>query len=341
MIHEIGSEFWKENTILTSNIDASNTMRSLLSGRTALDYIIRDTITERKIDTALLPSYCCESMIEPFIRNGINVIFYQINSDEIEFPILEYDAVLLLDYFGYETAITEEIVQKAHSAGKIVIYDSTHKLNGNPEVEAYSDYSIISYRKWFYCNYARAIKHTEAFTIPQPEKVNQRYIDMRECAAVLKANYINSGSVALKQKFLQLYSSAKDILDRDYTGYAGQPVKTDICKIITTRRQNALYLINELSDVPEVRLWRNFLQSNDTPLFVPILVAPVVRDNLKRYLIEHSIYCPAHWPISNLHKIDTVTKQFYDSELSLICDQRYGIDDMQKEIELVKSFLAR
>ena len=61
---EIGSEFWKYNKKYISENE-----ELFLSGRTALDAIIKDILSEYRIESALLPSYCCHTMIEPFIRN--------------------------------------------------------------------------------------------------------------------------------------------------------------------------------------------------------------------------------------------------------------------------------
>ena len=66
MINEIGSEFWKENKKYLNENE-----RLFLSGRTALDAIIKDSKKEHIIKSALLPSYCCHTMIEPFLRNDI------------------------------------------------------------------------------------------------------------------------------------------------------------------------------------------------------------------------------------------------------------------------------
>ena len=72
----------------------------------------------------------------------------------------------------------------------------------------------------------------------------------------------------------------------------------------------------------------------DVPLFVPVLVKDSLRDPLRRFLIGNQIYCPVHWP-------DAGTgggKELYAGELSLLCDQRYGQEDMQRQINTIKEF---
>ena len=71
---EIGSEFW----------EAADTGKKkyLISGRAALEYIIRDILEEHSVDSVLMPSYCCYTMLEPFVRHGIKIRFYDIFYDE-------------------------------------------------------------------------------------------------------------------------------------------------------------------------------------------------------------------------------------------------------------------
>ena len=105
MRQEIGSHFWAAETgdrPFEPLADAA----LVLSGRTALDYIIRDIRTKREVRRACLPSYCCASMIEPFIRNGVEVAFYDVVYEDCR---LRYDLGdvpsceigLVMQYFGF------------------------------------------------------------------------------------------------------------------------------------------------------------------------------------------------------------------------------------------------
>ena len=71
-------------------------------------------------------------------------------------------------------------------------------------------------------------------------------------------------------------------------------------------------------------------------MFVPIIVEN--RDKLRKYLIDKKIYCPVHWPLSNYHKIKVNDQEIYQNELSLICDQRYNLDDMKYIVDVIKEF---
>lgn len=335
-MREIGSEFWT----LCRSVYTKNTTSEvyLLSGRTALHFIIEDIVKTRMPRKVLLPSYCCESIILPFVQTGIDIQFYQVNFDGIDYPYdNDADVVFLIDYFGYEILKNGEIARAERQAGKVILYDATHKINGNPQVQAYADYSFCSYRKWFYCNYAKAIKHTGDFCQDNRLISNERYIAIRDEAAFEKEKYF-AGLTGGKEGFLAMFSTAEQMLDEDYIGYAGIAVDFDLREISKKRRENAAYLISELKNFSQIKLWRDNIMSDDVPLFVPIMVSPLLRNDLRSALIKENIYCPIHWAKSPLHG---KCNDLYDTELSLICDQRYDIKDMERMFRVIKDYFNR
>lgn len=333
---EIGSEFWSQYE--ATNRQHKKNEAILLSGRTALKFIIDDIYHRKKVHKVLMPSYCCDSMIVPFIQSDIKVSFYPVHQDAIEIPE-EHDAdiVFLIDYFGYCLKQNSFVASREKQKGRIIIYDSTHKLDGNPMVETYADYSFCSYRKWFFCNYANAIRHNGVFENACKPKSNEAYVRLRNDAAYEKSKYI-TGIIGNKEEFLAKFRTAEELLDTDYIGYLGTPVNFDMQEIISRRRENADFLLTALNDIPQLKPWRSELQPEDTPLFVPILLDPKIRDELRRYLISKQIYCPIHWPRTSHQTMDN---ELYDTALSLICDQRYDMTDMARMVDVIKDFFNK
>jgi hypothetical protein len=70
------------------------------------------------------------------------------------------------------------------------------------------------------------------------------------------------------------------------------------------------------------------------PLGFPIRVRN--RDQIRQALFEHDIYPPVHWPIQGI-----VPAEFRDSHrlsaeiMTLLCDQRYSRQDMDRMAQLV------
>ena len=103
MRKEIGSEFWNVPVNLKANTLLPEYARLFISGRVALRYIIKDIMLKKKVQTIGLPSWCCDSIITPFIDEGLEVQFYPV---VLENGVLKQrpnditvDVLLVMDYF--------------------------------------------------------------------------------------------------------------------------------------------------------------------------------------------------------------------------------------------------
>ncbi|HAL31078.1 MAG TPA: hypothetical protein DCP20_10280, partial [Coriobacteriia bacterium] len=72
------------------------------------------------------------------------------------------------------------------------------------------------------------------------------------------------------------------------------------------------------------------------PHFLPIKVEN--RDEIRSRLREHGIYCPVHWP---QHTASSALNDLWASELSLVIDQRYGLEDMERLSTALKRCISR
>lgn len=317
-----------------------------VSGRTALDAIIADAQLEREIRTARLPSYCCHTMIEPFIKRGIDVSFYPVTVGDGALNIradAEGDITLMLDYFGFAGFAPECATAPDSAAGNTLIWDCTQTLLCKDAGAHCCDYMFASFRKWGAVSGAAvAIKRNGAFA-QAPAKRHGDYIALRERAYELKRDYI-CGRTDDKTEYLDLFKRAESLLERDYTGYAADADALECASGLIAardiRRQNASALMEGIAKSSLVTPIYSEIKDCDAPLFVPIIVKNGLRDRLRQYLTDNGVYCPCHWPLSPLHSVSPDERALYDGELSLICDQRYTQSDMQREAELIMEFNA-
>ena len=330
---EIGSEFFNVDTCDKENNLFNENTKWFISGRAALDFIIKDIKQKNnKAKTALLPSWCCESMIEPFINNGIKVKFYPIVIEKGELAKKikgKADILLSMNYFGYEN--------DSIKFDGIVIDDLTHCIFNSKKLSG--DYSFGSLRKWTGIVTGGFAYSKKPFAIENRESVNNEYVSLKKDAMDKKSLYINGES--FKKDYFELYSNAENILDKDYESTGCEEdiynaTHLDVDRIKRVRQENAKTL---LKCVKNIAIFKT-IKKNDCPLFVPIIVPNGRRDELKKYLIDKKIYCPTHWPISNYHKINKTEQYIYDNELSLVCDQRYSVDDMNKICDCINSFFG-
>lgn len=336
---EIGGEFWdipvkEENT---KTLFPGRT-QWYLSGRCALDAIVADIEKNALLRSAGLPSWCCESMILPFLKKGIKVFFYPVRREQSGGIVCDIsqlpncDAVLVMDYFGYRGNY-EHVDFKG-----TVIRDMTHSIFNGKYSDA--DYYFGSLRKWAGFRTGGFAWKNDGKRLPVFKKTENavRYTELRRTAMEEKGKYID-GRIEGKA-YLNIFSEAEEILDGDVCGSVPESGmifarRLDIDQIKGSRRKNAETLLKKLDRYALFPA----IGEQDCPMFVPICLPQPLRDGLREYLKGLDIYCPIHWPLSNAHRLSGDEGNIYDTELSLVCDQRYAEDDMLRERDAVMKYL--
>ena len=328
-VREIGSEFWDVPTAKIKNSVFGADLSWYLSGRSALSAIIEDIARAKKIRRVLLPSWCCESMIAPFVDVGADIMFYGVLLSDCKIAIdypqnTEADVVVVMDYFGYSI---DAFIPNYDS---VIIRDITHSVFSREYNDA--DYYFGSLRKWagFYTG---GFARKQNGNLPKATVADERYISLRKRAMSMKKEYIECRSDV--KDYLDVFSQAESLLDKTHYVFAADAddVKRaeyfDVDYIKRKRRDNAQALLSRLG---ELSLFA--LNDGDCPLFVPIALSN--RDEVRAELISHSVYCPCHWGLSELHALSRAEKRIYECELSLVCDHRYGINDMNRICDIVE-----
>lgn len=335
---EIGSEFaWSEHTGAQTTaawMRLGEDRCLVFSGRTAIEHVLDDARIKGR---ALLPSYCCGSMLQPFLDRGISVDFYPVffgDGLELRCQVPE-DCKLLFycNYFGFHTPFfSRETLERIRRNGGVIVEDITHSLLSENVMHTESDYAVASLRKWFpVLSGGLSVKtrgrfHRSPCLDPEPEFVRLRMRAMRE-----KRAYVDAGYCGDKQSFLRQYAEANRWLaehysDRRIDADSGARLRTmDYRAVREQRIRNGNALYSALQDQNAVRfLFRQ--EQMDCPLFVPVILDRSVRDRIRDMLVAESVYCPIHWPIPDA----SCASNLYVMELSLVCDQRYQEADMQR-----------
>ena len=116
---EIGSEFWKYDGELNDNNskfwNIGKDTKFTLSGRTSIDFVLREIIENKLVSKVYFPSYCCSSMIEPFEQLGIEVEFYDVYYNEgLKYNIeldTDCDIFFAMNYFGYSSTNMDKYIK--------------------------------------------------------------------------------------------------------------------------------------------------------------------------------------------------------------------------------------
>lgn len=346
---EIGSYFWLEETAKT---DPSGKITWLpekvrdaaftFSGRASIELALRDVLSRRNVRKVYAPSYCCISMVQPFLDHGLELRYYDVTFEDgafrydIDFDH-DCDIVLIMNYFGFAVEKTHEVIEKLHTGGAVIIEDITHSLLSRPAYSTGSDYLVASLRKWFAVPAGGWLGKMNGPLGVRPYLSGNHAVDEKLRGMREKALYI-AGKGGGKEKYLLHNGNfERDLADADRMlmiddTSRGLLCGTDVERIRRRRRQNAETLLRGLKEldgpavaVPEGR------SENDTPLFVPIFMERADRDALRRLLTADDIYCPVHWP-----ELPGAPGGIRENELSLICDQRYSGEDMEAILRVIR-----
>ena len=333
---EFGSEFWleKELSLLPQHRDGCY----VLSGRTAIDLIIQNIIKTRPVRNAYLPAWCCDSMVEPFLSRGIQVELYDMNFEGTLHYYVDTkkktDIFYVSNYFGYENTIDYKIIHQFKQNGAIIIYDRTHSFLME-ENYLWTNYSFASIRKWMGVVAGAVVDGVgECDLKPCP------YLICKEKAMRMKKAYIEDDKTIEKQTFLSLYSEFGHHLAEDFQNYEMDDLSyalyksEDLSAMRRKRRENARYLYEHLKDVRFI----GEITDDTVPLFVPVIFDTTEQRNaVRKKLIDAQIYCPVHWPKPTQIPADYEANKIYDTELSLICDQRYDLGNMERIVTQINS----
>jgi hypothetical protein len=334
---EIGSEFHLDVVGTGSGLLIPTDNSALVfSGRTAIEIVLDN---EKLIHKALLPSYCCDSMIEPFRKTGIEVVFYTVEyngSFSINMKIDDdVDCILWCNYFGYTISMPDMSI--FIKRGGIIIEDITHSFFSKEQFHEQSRYLVASLRKWeaVLCGGYCASRKGRLENIPQ-KKPAKSFIRLKQEAMKLKRSYLFEENAIEKSVFLRMFSEANEWLAEHYSGlsiddYSKECIENvDYVEHQKKRFLNALVLYDGLKYHPDIEFMFD-IENMDCPLFVPVIIKNGKRDVIRKKLIDNEIYCPVHWP----HPDANCESNLYEMELSLVCDQRYGREDMQRIVDVL------
>lgn len=310
----------------------------VFSGRTAIETILKN---ETSIQKAALPSYCCYSMIEPFRRAGIEVEFYPVffhHKFKIDISVVDdIDCILWCNYFGYSNDMPN--FQDFKKKGGIVIEDITHSLYSRKQYHTQSDYLVASIRKWISVLCGGYCAAVDRVLVSKPEQLpDDTFLFRKRKAMKDKAAFLDGDCRKKKADFLSEFSETNEWLANNYSGlsidFESYSFILSVCmeSDIGTRRKNAKVLYEGLKNNRDITFLFD-IEEMDCPLFVPVIIHNGKRDAIRKKLIDKEIYCPIHWPKPEAE----CESNIYDTELSLICDQRYNEKDMNRIVEVLNN----
>ena len=308
------------------------------SGRAALFQILKFLRQEKGVSCILLPDYLCSSILVPINALGLECSFYPIDErlelEETGFAELyrKKSAVLLINYFGLQDLGTQIKAIRGIDADAIIIeddvqayYEFKKPLNG-------VDFKFTSLRKTFAVPDGGLVKTKHNLPIVETPNTCGQY---KAAAALLKS--MREGNFN-DNIYLELFEKGESLIDEEQE-YGMSLIAEKLYSYVDEERvkvrrlNNASYLLDQLNRLGIKPLLP--LTDNHVPLFIPVVLNN--RNEVRKALFKQEIFCHVHWPLEGMQvrRGELMSK----TELSLIIDQRYGHNDMESIIAILKENL--
>ena len=130
---EIGSEFWLTDLDKNDNnldfLKLGYDYKLLMSGRTAIDFVLSDFNDDVKI--VYMPNYCCKSMMQPFLDNDYSIVFYNFDMQTKQYDInfdVKCSVFFAMNYFGYSESSMDSYIDRFSEKKVLIIEDITHRF---------------------------------------------------------------------------------------------------------------------------------------------------------------------------------------------------------------------
>ena len=304
------------------------------SGRAALYQILKYLKEQKQITHVLLPDYLCSTILVPIHKLGLSYSFFPLN-EKLELEIDTFRqayrndvAVLLINYFGLQDLTSQINHIRSVDEKAIIIEDDVQAYYEFCKPLGNVDFKYTSLRK--------------TFAIPDGGLVKTHCSLPRDCQPCTFGQY--KAAAGLMKSMRVDYFDDSVYLDISHPGAELINEELDKCMSLISQK---LYAIADIEDVKQRRISNAQylikrldergikpllpLLDDRVPLFIPIILSN--RDEVRRKMFEHEVFCPVHWPLDGMSVKRGADMAKY--ELSLIVDQRYNKNDMDFMINLM------
>ena len=320
----------------------------LMSGRCAIYFCLQDSMLTDQKRVAYLPAYICETVMAGFIRANYRVIFYDVDKhlcphfDPKVIPEISF--LLICGWYGYST-YDSEFVAECQKQGVTVMQDITQTAFSANGVCPYTDYVVCSMRKWMGVPAGGiAIKRNGTFKI-NPEPANELHLNMRREAMTIGHEYRQTGNEELNKKSFDTFWQAEMMLRQIFNIQEGDRQSIEIMchypvqDAVARHRENYQYLISHLPKNAPLKPFFTDIPDDTCPMYFAFLCNH--RQHFKDYLKDNGILANIYWPVPPFIRIENypMAHYVYNHVMSVCCDQRYSLKDMQHIIDVLSAYV--
>ena len=302
-------------------------------------YLIAQNL-KKHCKSILIPTYTCDTVINPFLENGYNIIPYNITYEFLidwndvceKIAKKKPDIFLFHSYFGFPTSYDNpQFLHHIKDLGIKIIEDYTQNILSSFN-RFNCDYKVGSIRKWFAIPDGGILNGLEI----APEFLDKEDVELvnRKLKAFsLKHEYLQ-GENNDKPSFLKQLSKAELLLSERKQIYRMSDISeliifnSDLDQIRNQRRLNYIQLYYRLLKHSELSIPLKIEDQKIVPYMLPVFIQG--RDSFQSFLAKKNIYATKLWNLPPLYRnrIDPNLEKYYQQVLCFPINEKYNENDM-------------
>lgn len=286
-------------------------------GRNALAYLLE----ARGIKKLYLPYFLCDSIANVCKKYGVKVDYYHIGENWLPKDlVIDEDAWLyIVNFYGQ---ITREDLARLVDAHNNVIIDNAQAYFDTPLANVDTLYTC---RKFFGVSDG-AILYTNSKL--------ERSVEIDE--SFNRIHYVLGRYERTASEFYEEAAKNNDIFDNEPIKEMSRLTRNllrsiDYEYVKQVRTNNFAYLHEKLRKVNKLNV-----RPIEGPFMYPLLIDDGMK--IRKQLQQMKIYIPTLWPnVLEEFEPDTLEYKFAADILPIPVDQRYGVEDMEYIVEVIRS----
>lgn len=349
----VGGEFYYDGKWVTNQPSMATGNMLFLNGGRACLKVICDDLLDHAVQTILLPSYLCPSILQTLETGGLVYDFYLVNEDlsidldDLAQKISRYPAVYFINYFGFlHNERTICLLKEYQHQGGLVVEDNAQAgFHNHPT----GDFIFNSLRKFvpYDGGYLITQRDVQPYLNQYAGLPNRRLPVIRAYREQLyEYLWRDLGDYETLDQSFNLAEHYYEI-DTVVLGDAQEREhieRLDWAGIKQARRDNYQYLLRRIAAIPELSPIFPHLQPDNMPMGLPVYVRDVSRDAVNDELGEHEIGLTIHWQEILDHpqaRRNSLAVQMASRIITLPIDQRTSLRQLDYLAVNLKRAIAR
>lgn len=286
-------------------------------GRNALAYLLE----AKGIKKLYLPYFLCDSVANVCKKYGVEVVFYHIGENWLPKDlVIDGDAWLyIVNFYGQ---ITREDLARLAAAYRNIIIDNA---------QAYFDAPLANVDTLYTCRKFFGV--SDGAVLYTNSKL-ERSLEIDE--SFNRIHYVLGRYERTASEFYEEAAQNNDIFDNEPIKEMSRLTKNllrsiDYEYVKQVRINNFAYLHEKLREVNKLNV-----RLIEGAFMYPLLIDDGMK--IRKQLQQMKIYIPTLWPnVLEECEPDTLEYKFAAEILPIPVDQRYGIEDMEYLVEVIRS----